>query len=74
MIEFISRLAADMIAMPEIMLENVFLADPLSAIIMIFGSIFIGVASLAFGYAVVGSILQSLTGGGLPNIGSGSSR
>ena len=71
MIEFISRLASDMIAMPEIMLENVFLADPLSAIIMIFGSIFIGAASLVFGYVVVGFIFQSITGGGLPNIGSG---
>ncbi len=70
-VAFVSRLVSDLIEMPRIFVQDVMLSDPLSAISVLFGSLFVGVAVLVFGYVVVGSLIQSLTGGGLPAIGSG---
>ncbi len=70
-VAFVSRLVSDLIEMPRIFVQDVMLSDPLSAISVLFGSLFVGIAVVGFGYLVVGALIQLLTGGGLPAIGSG---
>ncbi|MGM0604297.1 MAG: hypothetical protein ACQETB_01355 [Halobacteriota archaeon] len=70
-IDFLTRLVSDAIEMPQIFVEDVLLADPLNAINVLFGSVFIGLAVIAFGYVVVGALIQSIGGGGLPSPGRG---
>ncbi len=66
LVDFVVRLLTDLIVMPQIFIEDIFLSDPLSAIIIIFGSLFIGVASAVLGYAVLGAL-----GVPLPRLGRG---
>lgn len=63
---FVVRLLSDMREMPVIFVKEVVTNDPLSAISVLFGTIFIATASAVFGYVVLGAL-----GIPLPNVGRG---
>lgn len=65
---FVARLLSDLIEMPLIMIQYVLTNDPLSAISVLFGTLFIVGASAVFGYVVLGAL-----GVPLPNVGRGTS-
>lgn len=71
--EFVSTLLSDLFRMPEIMFEDVFLSDPLSAIAVIFGGLFIVGAVVVFAYAILGAVIQAIGGPRLPAPGRGRS-
>ncbi len=66
--DFVVRLLGDLVLMPQIFIENVVLSDPISALLVVFGSLFIAGASAVFGYVVAGAL-----GIPLPKPGSGTS-
>jgi len=65
---FILRLLSNLIEMPVVFVTQVINGDPISAILIAVGSLFVLGAVGAFGYAVLGAL-----GVPLPNIGRGPS-
>jgi hypothetical protein len=65
---FIMRLLGNLIEMPVVFVEEVINGDPIAAILIAFGSLFVLGAVGAFGYVVLGAL-----GVPLPNLGRGSS-
>lgn len=65
---FILRLLSNLIEMPVVFVEQVINGDPITAVLIAFGSLFVLGAVGAFGYAVLGAL-----GIPLPNLGRGPS-
>jgi len=65
---FILRLLSNLIEMPVVFVTQVINGDPISAILIAVGSLFVLGAVGVFGYAVLGAL-----GVPLPNIGRGPS-
>ena len=65
---FILRLLSNLIEMPIVFVEQVINGDPISAILIAVGSLFVLGAVGGFGYAVLGAL-----GVPLPNLGRGQS-
>ena len=65
---FILRLLSNLIEMPIVFVEQVINGDPISAIMIAVGSLFVLGAVGGFGYAVLGAL-----GVPLPNLGRGQS-
>lgn len=61
--EFIVMLLTSIVELIQTFLSNVIIGgDPLSIVSIISGSIFIGVASLYFGYLVLGAVAELFSG------------
>jgi len=65
---FILRLLGNLIEMPVVFVEQVINGDPISAILIAFGSLFVLGAVGGFGYVLLGAL-----GVPLPNVGRGPS-
>ena len=65
---FVLRLLGNLIEMPVVFVEQVINGDPIAAILIAFGSLFVLGAVGGFGYVVAGAL-----GIPLPNLGRGPS-
>lgn len=65
---FILRLLSNLIEMPVVFVEQVINGDPIAAILIAFGSVFVLGAVGGFGYVLAGAL-----GIPLPNLGRGPS-
>jgi len=65
---FILRLLGNLIEMPVVFVEQVINGDPISALLIAFGSLFVLGAVGGFGYVLLGAL-----GVPLPNVGRGPS-
>ena len=59
-VDFVVRLLGDLLVMPQIFLREVVLTDPISAILVAVGTLFVGGAVGVFGYVVLGSLASAL--------------
>lgn len=60
LVDVVVRLLGDLLVMPQIFLREVVLTDPISAILVAFGTLFVGGAVGVFGYVVLGAFATAL--------------